>query len=144
MCFKLLPCTSEHPEANGIVETWMAVIMKMVHVAIAEGKYRKTGVKRWGLMNYCNATSKHREIPKRTNYEETTDDKDHSIDPPPSNINKRCMKDQDCKTRQHGYSRNNFAARRIRFHKSSHFSPNNRRARQTQSFTLYQRSKNTG
>jgi len=33
-------------------------------------------------MNYCNTTSKHREIPKRANYEETTDDEDHSIDPP--------------------------------------------------------------
>lgn len=40
----MYPCTPEHPdETNGIAERFMAVIAKIVHAAIAEGNYPKTG-----------------------------------------------------------------------------------------------------
>jgi hypothetical protein len=51
--FSLKPCTPEHPASNGIAERFMAVIVKVVHAAIAEGKDPK--VEMWKrLRNYRN------------------------------------------------------------------------------------------
>jgi len=53
MGFTIRRCTPEHPEANGIAERFMSVIVKTVHAAIAEGKSPKVEVRR-RLMNYRN------------------------------------------------------------------------------------------
>ena len=51
--FKLKPCTPEHPKSNSIVERFMGVLVKTVHVAVAMGKDPVTEVQR-RLMNYRN------------------------------------------------------------------------------------------
>ena len=53
MGFEMRLCTPEHPEANGIAERFMAVIVKTVHAAIAEARDPKTEIRR-RLMNYRN------------------------------------------------------------------------------------------
>ena len=45
MGFERKPCTPEHPEANGIAEQFMSVLVKTIHAAIAEGKYPKVEVR---------------------------------------------------------------------------------------------------
>ena len=47
------PCSPEHPEANGIAERFMGVIVKLVHAAIAEKKDPKLEIER-RLMQYRN------------------------------------------------------------------------------------------
>ena len=46
MGFEKRPCTPEHPEANGIAERFMVVLVKTVHAAIAEGKDPQVEVRR--------------------------------------------------------------------------------------------------
>ena len=47
------PCSPEHPEGNGIAERFMAVIVKLVHAAMAEKKDPKLEIER-RLMQYRN------------------------------------------------------------------------------------------
>ena len=51
--FRLKPCTPEHPKSNSIVERFMGVLVKTVHVAVAMGKDPEIEVQR-RLMNYRN------------------------------------------------------------------------------------------
>ena len=51
--FKIRPCTPEHPQANGIAERFMQVLVKVVHTAIAMGQDPKVEVRRM-LLNYRN------------------------------------------------------------------------------------------
>ena len=46
-------CTPEHPQANGIAERFMKVIVKVVHAAIATGQDPRIEVRRM-LLNYRN------------------------------------------------------------------------------------------
>ena len=62
MGFERKPCTPEHPEANSIAERFMSVIVKTIHVDIAEGKDLKVEVWRQ-VMNYCNT---HTQAQKKT------------------------------------------------------------------------------
>ena len=47
------PCTPEHPQANGVAERFMQVIIKVVHTAIAAGQDPKIEIQR-RLFNYRN------------------------------------------------------------------------------------------
>ena len=49
--FESRPCTPEHPEANGVAERFMGVLVKTVHTAVAEGRDPRVEVKR-RLLNY--------------------------------------------------------------------------------------------
>ena len=51
--FQKRPCTPEHPQANGIAERFMSVLVKIVHTAIASGQDPKVAVRR-RLLNYRN------------------------------------------------------------------------------------------
>ena len=51
--FKINPCTPEHPKSNGLVERFMAVLVKTVHTATAGGKDLHTEVQR-RFLNYRN------------------------------------------------------------------------------------------
>merc|ERR1719154_100084 len=44
--FEHKPCSPEHPEANGIAERFMGVIVKTVHAAMAEKKDPKLEIER--------------------------------------------------------------------------------------------------
>ena len=46
-------CTPEHPQANGIAERFMGVLVKVVHAAVASNQDPKVEVRR-RLMNYRN------------------------------------------------------------------------------------------
>ena len=49
--FKTRHCTPENPKANGIVERFMGVLVKIVHAAVAAGQDPKLEVKR-RMLNY--------------------------------------------------------------------------------------------
>ena len=46
-------CTPEHPEANGLAERFMSVLVKVIHTAVAEGNDPITAIRR-RLLNYRN------------------------------------------------------------------------------------------
>jgi len=51
--FQSQPCTLENPKANGIMERFMGVLVKIVHTAVAEGQDPRLEVRR-RLLNYRN------------------------------------------------------------------------------------------
>ena len=51
--FDKRPCTPEHPQANGIAERFMGVLVKVVHTAVASGRDPRVEVRR-RLLNYRN------------------------------------------------------------------------------------------
>ena len=53
MGFRAQPCTPTHPQANGIAERFMKVIVKVVHATIATGQDPRIEVRRM-LLNYRN------------------------------------------------------------------------------------------
>ena len=53
MGFKCLPISPLHPEANGVVEKFNSVLVKVIHTAVAEGKDPRVEVNR-RLLNYRN------------------------------------------------------------------------------------------
>ena len=42
--FDRRPCTPEHPQANGIAEQFMSVLVKVVHTSIAIGQDPKVAL----------------------------------------------------------------------------------------------------
>ena len=55
MEIKMVQCTPEHPLFNGVLERFNAVLVKIVHAAMAEGRDPSTEVQKH-LLNYCNTT----------------------------------------------------------------------------------------
>ena len=53
MGFETRFCTPEHPEANGIAERFMSVLVKVIHDAVAENKDPNVYIRR-RLLNYRN------------------------------------------------------------------------------------------
>ena len=51
--FDARPCTPEHPQANGIAERFMGVLVKVVHAAVANDQDPRVEVRR-RLLNYRN------------------------------------------------------------------------------------------
>ena len=51
--FDARPCTPEHPQANGIAERFMGVLVKVVHAAVASNQDPRVEVRR-RLLNYRN------------------------------------------------------------------------------------------
>ena len=51
--FEARPCTPEHPQANGIAERFMGVLVKVVHAAVASNQDPRVEVRR-RLLNYRN------------------------------------------------------------------------------------------
>ena len=53
--FEVRPCTPEHPQANGIAERFMGVLVKVVHAAVANNQDPRVEVRR-RLLNYRNTS----------------------------------------------------------------------------------------
>ena len=52
---QIVKYTPEHPQSNGIVERFNAVLVKIIHAVMTEGRDPRTEVQRC-LLNYHNTT----------------------------------------------------------------------------------------
>ena len=62
MGIKMVKCTPEHPQSNGIMEKFNAVLVKIVHAAITEGRDSRTEVQKTAKLSK-HPTSKYGLIP---------------------------------------------------------------------------------